>query len=66
MKIEGALPEDETAILRDGKEAGELRSHVAGWGLALLRLKQLEDLPEGGLTLGEAKLTPLKPDWAGF
>ncbi len=66
VKIEGALPEGETAITRDGKEVGELRSHVEGWGLALLRLKELEDLPEGGLTLGDAKLTPKKPDWAGF
>lgn len=66
VSIEGPLPEGETEITRDGKEAGELRSHVDGWGLALLRLKRIEDLPEDGLAVGEAKLTPRKPDWAGF
>lgn len=63
VEIEGEPPEGETAILRDGKEVGELRSHVEGWGLALLRLQKIEDLPPGGLTLGESKLTPKKPGW---
>lgn len=64
VEIAGSPPEGETAITtQDGKEAGELRSHVDGWGLALLRLKQIEELPDGGLTLGEARLTPRKPDW---
>lgn len=64
VEIAGRPPEGETAITtQDGKEAGELRSHVDGWGLALLRLKQIEELPDGGLTLGEARLTPRKPEW---
>ena len=63
VAIEGTPPEGETEITRDGKEAGELRSHSDGWGLALLRLKRIEDLPEGGLSLGEAKLTPKAPAW---
>lgn len=66
VAIEGALPEGETAILSGEKEVGELRSRIDGWGLALLRLKEIEELPEGGLRLGEARLTPKKPDWAGF
>jgi hypothetical protein len=66
VAIEGTPPEGETAITSGDKEVGELRSHVDGWGLALLRLKEIEALPEGGLSLGAAKLTPKKPDWAGF
>ncbi|MEX0923403.1 MAG: folate-binding protein [Rhodovibrionaceae bacterium] len=63
VEIEGHPPEGETAITRDGKEVGELRSHIDGWGLALLRLQQIEDLPPGGLALGDAKLTPKRPAW---
>ena len=66
VAIEGTPPEDESAIMSGDKEVGELRSHVDGWGLALLRLKEIEELPDGGLSLGEARLTPKKPDWVGF
>ncbi|MGF1592592.1 MAG: YgfZ/GcvT domain-containing protein [Kiloniellaceae bacterium] len=69
VEIAGPAPAPGTAITRDGKEAGQLRSAVAlngggSVGLALLRLDALE----GGtpLTAGTAAVTPRKPDWAKF
>jgi folate-binding protein YgfZ len=69
VEIAGPAPEAGTPILREGKEAGELRSvaaHNGGAtvGLALLRLEALDgDAP---LTAGDAEVTPRKPDWAKF
>lgn len=69
VEIAGPAPEAGTPILRDGKEAGYLRSAVArnggtAVGLALLRLEALE----GGTPLmaGEARVVPNKPAWAKF
>jgi folate-binding protein YgfZ len=69
VEIAGPAPEAGTAIYRDGKEAGELRSAVArngggSVGLALLRLEALE--AGTPLLSGDAQVTPKKPDWAKF
>ena len=69
VQIAGPVPPAGTAITRDGKEIGELRSAVARdggecVGLALLRLEALQgDLP---LMAGEARVTPKQPGWAQF
>ncbi|GAB4360448.1 MAG: folate-binding protein YgfZ [Kiloniellaceae bacterium] len=68
VAIAGPAPEPGTAITRDGKEAGVLRSAVAldggSLGLALLRLDALEDAAP--LMIGDAAVTPQKPAWANF
>jgi folate-binding protein YgfZ len=69
VEIDGPAPAPGTAITRDGKEAGQLRSAVAlngggSVGLALLRLDALEgDTP---LLAGAAKVVAKKPRWARF
>jgi folate-binding protein YgfZ len=63
VAIDGPTPQPGSAILRDGKEAGVLRSAVPGLGLALLRLEHIEGLAPGALSAGEAKLTPQPPAW---
>ncbi len=65
VSIEGALPEPGSIIMQGGREAGEMRSGRGARGLALLRLDALERSSEP-LTVGEARLTPIKPDWASF
>ena len=54
-----------------GINAGVLglsRSGLDGMGLALLRLEHVEEAAKSGscLTAGEARLTPVKPDWVNF
>ncbi len=71
VEIEGPLPEAGSAVTRDGKNAGVLRSVVAGegntaLGLALLRLDSLGDRYDAPLMAGDAKVTARKPDWAEF
>lgn len=70
VEIAGPAPEPGSAVTRDGKETGELRSAVAtdgngSVGLALLRLDSLED-GEIPLMIGDAAITPKKPTWAKF
>ena len=45
-----------------------MRSGLDGIGLAFLRIEQVEAAAKAGETLvaGDARLTPLKPDWASF
>ena len=64
VEIVGPPPAPGTPVTKGGKETGVMRSSVAGLGLALLRLDQLDGA--GELRAGEARLTPGKPDWAGF
>ncbi|MEO3430965.1 folate-binding protein [Pelagibius sp. CAU 1746] len=68
VEIAGPAPEPGTAITRDGKESGTLRSAVAhnggSIGLALLRLDALAD--GAPLMAGETEVTPRKPAWAEF
>lgn len=64
VAIEGPLPAPGTLILRDGQEAGEIRSGRDGLALALVRLDALD--AAGPLTAGEATVRPQRPDWAKF
>jgi folate-binding protein YgfZ len=65
VEIEGAAPAPGSAITQNGKDAGEMRSSRDGIGLALLRIEALEKFagPDGTLTCGEARLTPMRPPW---
>jgi folate-binding Fe-S cluster repair protein YgfZ len=61
IAIDGPAPERGTPSLTPGgAEVGEMRSSQGGQGLALLRLEWLD---KGGLSAGEARLTPQPPAW---
>jgi folate-binding protein YgfZ len=64
VAIDGPLPPPGTLILRDGQEAGEIRSGRDGLAVALVRL----DAIEAGTPLlaGEATVKPRRPDWAKY
>jgi hypothetical protein len=68
VDIDGPPPEPGTAILFGEAEAGEMRSHTAGIGLALLRLEILEQLAASDepLKAGNARLIPRKLSWMVF
>lgn len=71
VEIDGPLPESGSAVTRDGKNAGVLRSGVATeggktLGLALIRLDALGEGLDGPLMIGDAQATAQKPDWADF
>ena len=68
VDVDGPPPAAGTPIMLGDKVAGEMRSSLDGVGMALLRLEFVdrsarENAP---LTAGEAKLTPVKPDWAAY
>lgn len=70
VEIAGPAPAPGSAVTRDGKATGELRSAVAkdsdgSLGLALLRLDTLEK-SDAPLMIGETAVIPKKPDWAKF
>ncbi len=64
VAIDGPLPEPGTLILKDGQEAGEIRSGHDGLALALVRLDAFE--AGGPLTAGAATVAPRRPGWAKF
>jgi len=64
VAIDGPLPEPGTLILRDGQEAGEIRSGRDRVAVALVRLDALE--AGTPLIAGEAIVRPIKPGWAKF
>jgi folate-binding protein YgfZ len=66
--VEGALPEPGTLVMLGDKEAGEMRSGSGDRALALLRLEEVAKAEAEGIPLlaGEAKLTPVKPEWVNF
>jgi tRNA-modifying protein YgfZ len=66
--LRGPRPEPDAIIRLGEREAGEMRSSVDGWGLALLRLEQVERARAEGtpLKVGETEVVPVKPDWALF
>ncbi len=68
VAIEGPLPAPGTPIMAGERRAGELRSGRDGTAIALLRLDEIERAKESGaaLTAGEARVSPMKPDWAEF
>ncbi len=57
--VHGPAPEPGTPVLREGAEAGTMRSSCGDLGLALLRLEALG----GALVCGEARLEPRIPAW---
>ena len=63
--IEGAAPEPGTPIMVGDKNAGEMRSSNAGYGIALLRLDQLNN-EAAKYICDQAILRPNKPKWADF
>jgi folate-binding protein YgfZ len=61
--IEGPAPSFGAPLMLGDKEAGEMRSANGELGLALVRI---DAFGQGHLSSGEARLTPMKPDWAKF
>ncbi len=68
VRLRGPCPEPDAIVRLGDKEAGEMRSSVDGWGLALLRLEQVERAKAEGtpLTVGETEVVPVRPEWALF
>jgi folate-binding protein YgfZ len=68
VKVEGPLPAPGTPITLGGDEAGEIRSGRGDLALALLRLEMMEAAAKSDAPLlaGEARVRPMKPDWAKF
>lgn len=60
VTFDGAPPAAGTPLLRDGKDAGEMRGGVEGIGLALVRL---EFLTAPALTADGQDVRPAAPDW---
>jgi folate-binding protein YgfZ len=65
VAVNGMAPLPGTALTtRDGADAGEMRSAIGDWGLALVRLDAWRKAPDGALIAPNgAKLVPRVPDW---
>ena len=61
VRISGDAPPSGTPVLKDGRDVGTMRSANGTAGLAVLRLDAMDTA--GGLTSGEAVLTPVTPAW---
>jgi tRNA-modifying protein YgfZ len=59
VAVNGKLPEPGTPVLRDGAEAGTMRSGRDDMGLAVVRLDALD----GPLAAGDARLIVRVPEW---
>jgi folate-binding protein YgfZ len=68
VAIEGPAPAFGAPIRFGEADAGEMRSSRGGIGLALLRLEKVAEARAAGMPLsaGDARLIPIKPDWAKF
>lgn len=68
VDIEGEVPPPDTPIMLGDREAGTMRSSAAQSGIAVLRLEQIKLAADTGQALiaGDARLTPIKPDWANY
>lgn len=68
VAIEGPAPAFGAAIMLGDADAGEMRSSRDNIGLALLRLEKVEEALAAGtpLAAGDARLTPIRPDWIKF
>ncbi|MFC4351103.1 YgfZ/GcvT domain-containing protein [Fodinicurvata halophila] len=66
VEVEGPLPEVGSTVTLNGKQVGQIRSSANGHALALLRLDTFKNEETPELQSGEARLTPRKPEWAGF
>lgn len=60
VRIDGPTPAAGVPVMRNGVEAGIMRSSVPGMGIALLRLDAIE---AAVLACGEATLHPAPPPW---
>jgi len=60
VRIDGPAPDTGVPVMRNGVEAGTMRSSVPGLGIALLRL---DAMGSGTLACGEAILHPAPPPW---
>lgn len=65
VDVDGPMPEPGTPVLAGTVEAGTVRSGRDGVAIAMLRLDRLDHAADE-LVAGDARLTPVKPDWAGF
>jgi folate-binding protein YgfZ len=59
VKVEGPLPAPGTAVQRDGREVGEIRSGAGDRALAMLQL----DARDGALTAEGVRIVPEIPAW---
>jgi folate-binding protein YgfZ len=59
VRIDGAIPAPGAQLLRDGRDAGTMRSASGQLGMALVRLEALDSALSGG----EATVTPVIPPW---
>ena len=68
VAVDGPLPPPGTAVLRDEREVGEIRSGAANRAIALIRLEHFNAVQNENISLsaGDAKVTPIKPAWARF
>ncbi|MBT3359365.1 MAG: folate-binding protein YgfZ [Rhodospirillales bacterium] len=64
VNVQGPLPDPGTPILADGREVGEMRSGLAGLGMAVMRIEAVNGTAE--CSAGETRILPIKPDWAEF
>ena len=60
VHIDGTAPPTGTALMADGKDVGSLRSARGAYGIAMIRL---EDLDKAPFEADGARLTPVLPDW---
>ncbi|HEC90987.1 MAG TPA: folate-binding protein [Alphaproteobacteria bacterium] len=63
VTIDGAPPQPGTPLMAGDREAGEMRSSSYDRGLALVRLKHLDDGGVPPLKAGAATVTPELPGW---
>jgi len=61
VQIEGPSPPPGAVVTADGREVGEMRSSRDGLGLALLRIDPVREGKK--LSVGEARLIPVRPTW---
>jgi len=66
VDVDGPLPAPGTPVRSGETEIGTMRSGRDGVGLAFLRLDGVERAAGAALIAGEARLRPVKPDWARF
>ena len=68
VDIDGPAPAPDTPVRLGEVDVGSMRSSREGVGMAMLRLEYVERAAASGeaLVAGEARLTPVKPDWARY
>lgn len=68
VDIDGPAPAPDTPVKLGEVDVGSMRSSRDGMGMAMLRLEYVARAAASGepLVAGEARLTPVKPDWARY